>query len=200
MSEGERREREPSGEQQRRLQPRVWIGSLADYNAGRLHGEWIDADQEPDGIWAGINGMLRSSPTPGAEEWAVFDFDDFGPLRLSEYESVERISRLGVGVAEHGEAFAAFASFLGSDEDVLLSSFEETYLGHWESAEAYAQNYLDDRGIERLLDEHVPDSLRPYVRVDVEMLARDMEFEGALLEVRDGDGSGVYLFRPPGWD
>lgn len=200
MSEGEQQERERSGEKERKLQPRIWIGSLADYNAGRLHGAWVDADQEPDGIWEGINDVLQNSPTPGAEEWAVFDFDDFGPVRLSEYESVERISRLGVGIAEHGEAFAAFASFLGPDEDALLSTFEETYLGHWESAEAYAQDYLDDVGIEHLLDEHVPDSLRPYVEVNVEMLARDMEFEGALLKVPDADGSGVFLFRPPGWD
>ncbi len=27
---------------QRKLQPpRIWIGSLADYNAGRLHGDWV---------------------------------------------------------------------------------------------------------------------------------------------------------------
>ena len=49
----------------------------------------------------------------GAEEWAVFDYEGFGPLRLSEYETVERISRLGRGIAEHGEAFAAFATLPG---------------------------------------------------------------------------------------
>lgn len=201
MSEGEQqRERDQtSGEHERRLEPKVWIASLSDYNAGHLHGAWVNADQESDDIWTGINEVLRSSPTPGAEEWAVFDHEGFGPMRLSEHESVDRLSRLGLGVAEHGEAFAAFAGFLGSDEDELLSSFEETYLGQWESSEAYAQDYLDSCGIDQLLDEHVPDSLRPYVQVDVEMLARDMEFEGALLQMPDGQG-GVYLFRPPGWD
>lgn len=26
-----------------RLHPRIWVGSLLDYNAGILHGDWIDA-------------------------------------------------------------------------------------------------------------------------------------------------------------
>lgn len=198
MSEGEqqREQEQPRGEQEPRIGPKVWIASLSDYNAGHLHGAWVDADQGPDGIWHGINEVLRTSREPQAEEWAIFDYEGFGPLRLSEYESVERVSRLGLGIAEHGEAFAAFAHFLGSEEEELLPVFEESFLGHWESAEAYAQDYLDSCGIDQLLDEHVPDSLRPYVKVDVDMLARDMEFEGSLLEVPGSEG-GVFLFHPP---
>ncbi len=197
MSEGEisQEKQGRSEEFERRLRPKVWIASLSDYNAGHLHGAWADADQEPDGLWNDIAEVLRSSPTPGAEEWAIFDYEEFGPLRLSEYESVERISKLGLGIAEHGEAFAAFAHFLGSDDD-YLDRFEDCYLGSWDSAEAYAEDYIESCGIEQSLDAAVPESLRPYVKVDVELLARDMEFEGSLLEVPDSAG-GVHLFRPP---
>ncbi len=199
MSEGEQREQEQANrEKEPTVSPRVWIASLSDYNAGHLHGAWVDADQEPDDIWEGVNGVLRTSREPGAEEWAVFDYEGFGPLRLSEYETVERISRLGRGIGEHGEAFAAFAHFLGDGEDELLQRFEDSYLGHWESVRAYAEDYLDACGIDELLDEHIPDSLRPYVQVDAEALARDMEFEGALLAVEGSEGGGVFLFQPPG--
>jgi len=196
MSEGEQREQEqPRKEQEPRVRPKVWIASLSDYNTGHLHGAWVDADQEPDSIWQGVNQVLRTSRDPVAEEWAIFDYEGFGPLRLSEYETVERISRLGLGIAEHGVAFAAFAHYLGG-EDEYLDQFEDCFLGLWDSAEAYAEAYLESAGIEDLLDKAVPESLRPYVKVDVEMLARDMEFEGALLEVKTTEG-GVFLFHPP---
>jgi antirestriction protein len=196
--EEQQREQKPaSREQERRDSPKVWIASLSDYNAGHLHGAWVEADQEPDDIWAGVNEVLRTSRIPGAEEWAVFDYEGFGALKLSEYESVERISRLGRGIAEHGEAFAAFAALLGDSEDELLQRFEDSYLGHWESLTAYAEDYMQNCGLDDLLDEHVPQSLRPYVTVDAEALARDMAFEGALLSVEDPEGGGVFLYQPP---
>jgi antirestriction protein len=138
VSEEVRGEQEQAhSEQEPRISPKIWISSLSDYNNGHLHGAWVDADQDPDGIWEGINEVLRTSKVPGAEEWAVFDYEGFGPLELSEYETVERISRLGLGIAEHGEAFAVFANYLGSGEDQLLDQFEDCFIGQWESAVAY---------------------------------------------------------------
>jgi antirestriction protein len=193
---GEQEQERVKGERQPKDSPQVWIASLSDYNAGRLHGAWVRADQEPDGIWAGINEVLATSRQPGAEEWATFDYEGFGPLRLSEYETVERISMLGNGIAEHGLAFAAFANFLGLEDTELLVQFEDCYLGQWESAEEYACDYLEDTGIDRILDEAVPASLRPYVKVDAEALVRDMESDGSLLSVPGSEG-GVFLFHPP---
>ena len=196
MSEGEQREQEQrTNEQDPRVSPKVWIASLSDYNAGHLHGAWVDADQGADDIWEGINGVLRTSQVPGAEEWAIFDFEGFGPLRLSEYETVERISRLGRGIGEHGVAFVVFASFLG-DDDQLLDQFEDCYIGQWESAVAYVEEFLEDVGLDRILDEAVPEPYRDYVRFDTEALVRDMECEGSLLAVDDSEG-GVFLFHPP---
>jgi antirestriction protein len=196
VSEGEQREQEQrTREQDPRVSPKVWIASLSDYNAGHLHGAWVDADQGADDIWEGINGVLRTSSEAGAEEWAVFDYEGFGPLRLSEYETVERISRLGRGIGEQGVAFAVFASFLG-DDDQLLDQFEDCYIGQWESAVAYVEEFLEDVGIGRTLDEAVPEPYRDYVRFDTEALVRDMECEGSLLAVDDSEG-GVFLFHPP---
>lgn len=51
--------------------PRVYVASLADCNAGRLHGRWIDADQSADAIREQIAEMLAESKEPIAEEWAI---------------------------------------------------------------------------------------------------------------------------------
>ena len=197
MNEGEQREQEQAAsEQQPKVSPKVWIARLSDYNAGHLHGAWVEADQDTDGIWIGVNDVLHTSKVAGAEEWAIFDYEGFGPLRLSEYETIERISRLGRGIGEHGEAFAVFAGFLGGGEDELLDQFEDCYIGKWQSAEAYVEEFLDDLGMERILDEAVPKVYRDYVKFDTEALVRDMECEGSLLAVDDSDG-GVFLFHPP---
>jgi antirestriction protein len=202
VSEGEQqREREQeaearTSEQDPRVSPEVWIASLSDYNAGHLHGAWVAADQAEDDIWDGINEVLRTSREPGAEEWAIFDYEGFGPLRLSEYEAVERISRLGLGIAEHGVAFSAFANFLGHSDVELLDQFEDYFIGQWESAKDFLDDFLEDMGIDRILDEALPEAYRDYVRFDTEALVRDLESSGMLLSIDDSEG-GVFLFHPP---
>jgi antirestriction protein len=193
MSEEAPREHEEAPhEQEPRISPKVWVASLSDYNAGCLHGAWIDADQEPDGICSGINELLRTSQVPGAEEWSIFDYEGFGVLTLSEHETVECLSHLGRGIGEHGEAFAVFAHFFGRDEEAL-DHFEDSYIGKRESAAAYVNEILEDTGIYRILDEAVSEPLRNYVRIDIEALARDMENDLWLLSVETQ--GGVFLFH-----
>jgi antirestriction protein len=198
MSEAEpqQEEEQPRSGQEPRISPKVWIASLSDYNNGDLHGAWVDADQEPDLIWDGVNEVLRTSRQPGAEEWAIFDYEGFGPLRLSEYETVERVSQLGLGIAEHGVAFAAFASYLGHSDTELLDQFEDYFIGRWETAEAYIDDFLEDMGIDKILDEAVPEAFRDYIRLDTEALVRDLESSGMLLSLDDSE-DGVFLFHPP---
>ena len=89
---------------------RIYVASLSDYNDGRLHGAWIDADGDPDDLAAEVQAMLARSPmrreAGGAEEWAIHDYEGFGPVRLGEYEDLATISMIGQGIAEHGPAFA----------------------------------------------------------------------------------------------
>lgn len=169
--------------------PRVYAASLADYNAGRLHGRWIDADQETDEISEAITAMLGTSREPIAEEWAIHDYEGFGKLRLSEYESIETIARLGEGIGDHGAAFAHWAAIAGTDP-AALDEFEDRYLGHWNSLTEFAENLLDDLGID--LDNLGPDHLQPYIRFDLEAFARDLAFD---LNVSE-DHDGVHLFEP----
>lgn len=51
--------------------PHIYVACLAAYNNGKLHGAWIDATQAPETIREAIQAMLKASPEPDAEEWAV---------------------------------------------------------------------------------------------------------------------------------
>lgn len=56
--------------------PRIYVACLSSYNAGRLYGRWIElAGMDGDDIRAEIDAMLKDSPMPGAEEYAVHDFE-----------------------------------------------------------------------------------------------------------------------------
>jgi antirestriction protein len=189
---GNNRAIEGRGDQGPALVPRIYVASLSDYNAGRLHGEWIDAAVEFDELAASVQAMLTSSPTPGAEAWAIHDYEDFGPLRLEEYESLETVSTVALGIVEHGPAFAHWTALAGTSDREALARFEDAYLGHWDSLTAYAEELLEDIGVYRQVEEVLPDHLQPYVTIDAEGMARDMEFGGQITTSVGDDG--VYIF------
>jgi antirestriction protein len=94
---------------------RIYVASLADYNGGILHGAWINANQDPESIKAEVAAMLAESHEPGAEEWAIHDYEGFKGLRLGEWESFEKVAELAEAIDEHGEAFALYAANVGTE-------------------------------------------------------------------------------------
>lgn len=168
--------------------PRIYVACLAAYNNGRLHGEWIDADQSADEIYEDVKRMLAASPEPGAEEWAIHDYEGFGSLRLSEWEDFDRVAAIAAGIAEHGEAFTAWLSY-DEDRDLDDAAFEDAYLGEWDSLRAYAEDYAESTGMYDAAEK----SGSPYVVVDIDMLTRDLDIE---LYTAESDHGTVYVFDP----
>ena len=180
-------------ERERKAQPRVYIASLADYNEGRLYGDWIDADQDENELERAIKEMLARSPIPGAEEWAIHDYEGFGPLRLDEFESLAAVARIAKGIGKHGPAFAAWAAHVGTDSEAL-DEFEDAYMGEWDSAVAFAEEMLDDMGHIDEIMRNVPEHLAPYVQIDFKGFVSDLVRNGELATLEKPDG-GIYVFR-----
>lgn len=186
-------EQEPGYERQATPRPRIYVASLSDYNNGRLHGVWLDAARTADEIYADIEAMLATSKDTDAEEFAIHDFDDFGAVRLGEYETIPHVAAIARGIEQHGHAFAAWVDANEGDSD-MLERFSENYIGHYESLEAYAEEIIDDHGYQQLVDDVIPESLRPYMRIDTDALARDMYLDGSVVVYPDETG-GVWLFQ-----
>lgn len=102
-------QQDPSHEAGQQPSPAIYVASLADYNNGVLHGAWIDAAREPAAIKADIDAMLAQSREPAAEEFAIHDYDQFGPCRIHEHDPIDLVARIARGIHEHGYAFAAWA-------------------------------------------------------------------------------------------
>ena len=175
-----------------RLQPRIWVGSLADYNAGRLHGDWFDAAVPDEQLLAEVQAMLDASPEPIAEEYGIFDYDEFGAFKPGEYEDLQTVTAVARGIAEHGPAFAIWAELHDADPDIL-AQFEDAYIGHFDEPEDWARDTLSD--IDDQLDQTIPPSLRSYVQIDYAAWLRDCNLAGDLHIEPDPDSRGAHLFH-----
>jgi antirestriction protein len=176
--------------------PQIWVGSLSDYNNGVLYGQWLDAARDPEDIHRDIHSLLAGSPTAAesgeiAEEWGIFDYEGFGATRIDEHESIDYVAKVARGIAEHGLAYAAWADVMEDEE--LLGGFQDAYRGHFGSVEAYVEQLVDDLGYDELLDRVVPESLRPYVQINVAAMAKDMQLSGDLHAVA-AEPDGVWIF------
>lgn len=181
--------------------PRIYVASLSDYNAGTLHGEWIDATQDVEDINAEIAEMLSKSPTGDqhpdtpAEEWAIHDYDNFGELAstLGEYPSIERVSAIAQAIEEHGNAFIAWYSSCDGDyngPETMSSEFEDMFQGEFDSAADYAQDIAEECSTE-------PEGgwqNWPFSCIDWEHAARELTIGGDITVVENGYKS-VYVFR-----
>lgn len=78
---------------------------------------------------------------PSAEEWAIHDYEDM--VGMGEYASVEEISKHGLAIAEHGEAWRAFCDLVGTGY-ATLEDFEEAYCGQYSSEQEYAEQLIGD--------------------------------------------------------
>jgi antirestriction protein len=124
--------------------PRIYVACLSSYNAGFLHGVWIDCDSDTSEILDQVRAMLAASPMPDAEEWAIHDYEGFHGISIHEYESFDRIVELAEKIEEHGEAVAAFIERYGWDE---IDEFEEKYRGCYKHATDFAYEQMKDSGL-----------------------------------------------------
>lgn len=167
--------------------PRIYVACLAAYNNGRLHGKWIAADQPLEDMASEVRAMLAKSPEPGAEEWAIHDYEGFGSLRLGENERLARISAIATGISEHGQPFIAWLSCDSSRDLNEPKAFTDAYRGEWESSRAYTEAHAESAGLYRAAEK----AGSPFINVDVDALQRDLE--AATYTVHSGHGT-VYIF------
>ena len=183
-------------EQEPKLRPKIYVASLSDYNAGRLHGSGWTLPRSPRPCWPVSARCWRPHRNPIAEEWAIHDYEGFAGVRSAEYESIEKVSKIALGIVEHGPAFGAWAEYLGRDSWGDLDRFEDCYQGRFDSLTDYAEDFLDALGLRETIEKAVPEELQPYVNIDAEAFGRDMSYNGDIYVVEDDPAGGVFIFGP----
>ena len=160
----------------------IYVASLSDYNAGILHGVWIDFDTclNADEVWEAIRAMLLNSPTTEreglpAEEWAIHDYEGFGGIEVSEYESISALWEAHglLSDLDDPEAFFDWLSYETKAEisevtESNIAAFRDAYRGWYRSKEEFAEELIEELG----LLSHADELLSRYF--DYEAFARDL--------------------------
>ena len=155
----------------------IYVADLAAYNAGYLHGKWIDATLEPEAIQEEINKILASSPVEDAEEFAIHDYEGYEGASISEYEGIESAHEKACFIEEHGKLGAEILNYYGDDLEDAGKALEDNYSGCYSSLPDYAQELTEQTS-------DVPESLAYYI--DYERMGRDMELSGDIFTIKTG--------------
>ncbi len=168
---------------------RIFVGCLASYNSGMIHGEWLDLSNyyDMDELQDKVNAILKSSPCQG-DEYDIQDFEGFGDLlKGGMYPSLKEawaIHETLIEVEKEGideDLFLEFVSHLCEEVDTsIIEKFQDRYQGCFDSLEDYGENIANECGY---LSE-VPKTLRYYI--DFERYAKDMELSGDIFTIETG--------------
>lgn len=152
--------------------PRIYLACLAAYNSGRLHGAWVRADLGEEHIWEALQSMIASSPSPGAEEWAIHDYEGFEGAGVSESASFGAVCALAEFISSRGELGAQVHEHFGNNLEDAQEAFE-AYAGVFQSAAEFAEQLHDDMGTQ------IPSGVHYYINWAA--LAQDMALNGDII-------------------
>lgn len=155
---------------------RIYVADLAAYNAGYLHGAWIDATLDVEDIQEQINTMLAASPVEDAEEYAIHDHEGFDGYDLGEYAGIESAHEIARFIEEYPNFGSALLSHFGNLDEARQAA-EDCYCGCYASLADYAQELTEETTT-------IPESLSCYI--DYESMARDMEHSGDVFILETG--------------
>jgi antirestriction protein len=157
------------------LQPEIYIADLAAYNAGHLHGQWVDATLDIDDIQAKISEILASSPVgKEAEEFAIHDYSDFWEVELGEYPDLATVVETARFLNEHGRLGAKLISYCDGELDTAIESIENNYCGEYRSTADFAEELTEETT-------QIPESLKFYI--DYDKMANDLEIGGDIFTI-----------------
>ncbi|WP_179166606.1 antirestriction protein ArdA [Streptomyces sp. CB03238] len=173
---------------------RIYVASLSDYNAGILHGRWIDADQDVDTIHEEIANMLKESPAAQngdvAEEYAIHDYDGFGGFNLGEFESLEKITAIAKALDEYPSVVVAhyFTENSHLEPDEILPKIQEglvtTITECWgDETKALAEYLYDD------IESELPERFKSHTQAVAESMAHDYLQGGDYYVIYEGGGT-----------
>lgn len=171
--------------------PRIYVADLAAYNAGELVGEWIELspDTHADDIYETVDSILRRGEIIVAadvqdyveasphEEYAIHDYEGFGPIRINEYDSFGTILEHVERMADDPDRYFAYLEHCG--EHYADGYDPGDVIGPWDSMLDIAYEH-----VESYILPDIPDGARQTVEnyFDFEAFARDLEMEGSFIE------------------
>ena len=180
--------------------PAIYVACLASYNSGNLYGYWINLSvaNTKEEIQECIDWILKHSPEPGAEEYAVHDSQGLcGPCKGTEWPDLEQLAELGsfYSWAALNDAEWIAYRMICNDQNEILSEddFRARYCGVYNSGADYAWE-LYREGLSR--DEIAQIDSAPFSYIDWERVWEgELECNGWDAEY-SSEAGGYIITRP----
>lgn len=156
-------------------EPRAYVGCLAAYNSGKLHGAWVNLGQPLDDIFDEVRDkVLKTSPCANSEKWLVLDVESMGDMkRYTLNEScLEMLQLYAALYSKYGELGAAMLDYCAGDVESAEQYLEDCYLGEFDCEREFVYQLIDDNGWD-----DVPPFFKSYI--DYEMLENDLFNHGS---------------------
>jgi len=173
--------------------PRIYVADLEAYNNGRLVGEWLDLSDynDADELMDAIQDVLKKS---GGEEYAIHDVENVPSSMYSEYMGRRDFEELYemMELADRNDLPLSVVSTVVSEYG---ADAVDEFVGKYDSADDFAQEMVDDLGIESFTD------FERYLIIsetDRRLLAQEMA-DSYVDDIRDEDG-GNRLIEEAGMD
>jgi antirestriction protein len=173
--------------------PRIYVADLEAYNNGRLEGEWLDLVDynDADELMDAIQDVLKKS---GGEEYAIHDVENVPSIMYSEYMGKRDFEELYemMELADRNDLPLSVVSTVVSEYG---ADAVDEFVGKYDSADDFAQQMVDDLGIESFVD------FERYLIIsetDRRLLAQEMA-DSYVDDIRDEDG-GNRLIEEAGMD
>jgi antirestriction protein len=169
--------------------PRIYVADLEAYNNGRLVGEWLDlADyDDADELMEAIQDVLKQS---GGEEYAIHDVEYIPSSMYSEYMGRNDFQAL-YDVMETAKRNDLPLEVV---QDIVSQYGEggvEEFVGKYDSAVDFAEELVDEMGIESFNDfEYYLD----VSETDRRLLAQEMA-DSYADDIRDEDGGNRLIME-----
>lgn len=184
---------------------REWGAALLDYVAGResteavddWHKLWLDqaaGGMDDDDCCVACGEHISAPHAPGCsvdpeyqEGSTIYEHGFIGLTQGEQLRVVQLLER-------RGQPARVLLDVLGTQAvDDIARNFDSYYQGEFDSFSHYVEAYLSDSDVLQGLLRFVPEWIKDYVKIDIELLARDMLTDGNLY-VEELDNGHVYVF------
>ncbi len=172
--------------------PAIYVADLAAYNAGHLHGEWIKLDETttPDELHEQVDAILAEGTRRYCretlsvhEEFAIHDYECFGPISIGEYDSLETVLS---HVERMGEEPAKYFAYIDAVGTHYANQYDpDTVEGPYDSEDDYAYQWLDaaigtDDVVEWAREKGMPEALTYGLKFDPEAFLYALKCNSAI--------------------
>ena len=128
--------------------PAIYVRCLASYYKGILHGRWISLEwcTDLEELENAVQEVLKDSPEPNAEEWAIHDSQCLPSFLQGDHESLSDLNDYAEGTANVSDRDAYMIACENAGSVLSEDGFNEVYYGHYSSTAHFAEEYYEQQG------------------------------------------------------